>query len=588
MYPTGGQAGQVQRAAPMYRPEQMRAIPLLTEDEKKKYEDGLRQLWNVFENNPDGSTEKEAARKKILEFATVLGKKVRDRKTAGGQQQPGGMPGQQMVAGPQAGASGAAPMRMKPAAAGAAGEGQAAAHAAAAAGAPGPQQQGGQPQRLPEPLQRHLNGLTWRPPPNVPPDQTVKWQEDSKKMYTKCLVQVDGARTQTQKLDAMKKARDDNGQPFNAEELKLFNDKKHQYQRVMENAQQWMLNFRKQQDMLAAQGQAKAGPANAGPAQRPGPAQQPGLGDVKPQQRPGTALQDSQANINGAFDAAKKESVAAAARMAGVNGLGVTQQQAQPAGAGAANAQLSPAVTQAPAGLNAAAAAVKIEPGTQPPNQAHPPPVNTALAAAAAKAGMSSTGTPTQPQSARIQTPQNATAGQVTPYSHQKAIEVANQQRQNSASGALPGQPGQPGTASGTPSSGGGIGVIGSAAQHGHPHAHPNQQATVPTKMPINKNLPERATQPPQPAAVGGGIQPGRPTYTAGGGTTGVMGQPAVAKPPMIPMEGEGERVLNKKKLDELVRQVCGGTAEGQEGNMLSPEVEEVSPSSTPCATVFC
>ena len=48
-------------------------------------------------------------------------------------------------------------------------------------------------------------------------------------------------------------------------------------------------------------------------------------------------------------------------------------------------------------------------------------------------------------------------------------------------------------------------------------------------------------------------------------------------KVPAIQMEGEGERVLNKKKLDELVRQVCGGTAEDQEQNLLQPEVEEVS-----------
>jgi transcription initiation factor TFIID subunit 12 len=55
------------------------------------------------------------------------------------------------------------------------------------------------------------------------------------------------------------------------------------------------------------------------------------------------------------------------------------------------------------------------------------------------------------------------------------------------------------------------------------------------------------------------------------------MGQPAVARTPAYQLEGEGDRILNKKKLDELVRQVCGGTAEGQEGNLLMPEVEEVS-----------
>ncbi len=94
--------------------------------------------------------------------------------------------------------------------------------------------------------------------------------------------------------------------------------------------------------------------------------------------------------------------------------------------------------------------------------------------------------------------------------------------------------------------------------------------------MPIPKNLPEKATQLPQGVSLGGGITPGRPTYGGGGSTGGgVLGQPAVNKIPAIQMEGEGERVLNKKKLDDLVRQVCGGTVE--EGNILSPEVEEVS-----------
>jgi transcription initiation factor TFIID subunit 12 len=39
-------------------------------------------------------------------------------------------------------------------------------------------------------------------------------------------------------------------------------------------------------------------------------------------------------------------------------------------------------------------------------------------------------------------------------------------------------------------------------------------------------------------------------------------------------MEGEGDRVLSKKKLDELVRQVTGGGQGEKEG--LAPDVEEV------------
>lgn len=50
------------------------------------------------------------------------------------------------------------------------------------------------------------------------------------------------------------------------------------------------------------------------------------------------------------------------------------------------------------------------------------------------------------------------------------------------------------------------------------------------------------------------------------------MGQPAIQQAPAYSLHGAGDRVLDKKKLDELVRQVCGGSGEG-----LHPEVAEVS-----------
>jgi transcription initiation factor TFIID subunit 12 len=56
----------------------------------------------------------------------------------------------------------------------------------------------------------------------------------------------------------------------------------------------------------------------------------------------------------------------------------------------------------------------------------------------------------------------------------------------------------------------------------------------------------------------------------------GPMGQPAIQKPPTFNIEGDGERVLSKKKLEDLVRQVTGG-AGGDGAEMLDPDVEEVS-----------
>jgi transcription initiation factor TFIID subunit 12 len=54
------------------------------------------------------------------------------------------------------------------------------------------------------------------------------------------------------------------------------------------------------------------------------------------------------------------------------------------------------------------------------------------------------------------------------------------------------------------------------------------------------------------------------------------MAQPVLQKTPGYSMEGDGDRVLSKKKLDELVRQVTGGGEGLGGGENLTPEVEEV------------
>lgn len=96
--------------------------------------------------------------------------------------------------------------------------------------------------------------------------------------------------------------------------------------------------------------------------------------------------------------------------------------------------------------------------------------------------------------------------------------------------------------------------------------------------MPIPRQLPEKATAIPQGVTLGGGVSAGRPTMPQGSGTIGgVMNQPPLTKIPAYSHDAEGDHVLSKKKLDELVRQVCGGTGDSQDGNALTPDVEEVS-----------
>jgi transcription initiation factor TFIID subunit 12 len=103
-------------------------------------------------------------------------------------------------------------------------------------------------------------------------------------------------------------------------------------------------------------------------------------------------------------------------------------------------------------------------------------------------------------------------------------------------------------------------------------HAHPPGYLNNPKKddrQPITKNLQVTA---PQAIAV----PPARPTLNGGPGVgmPGQMGQPAIPSMPGYVLEtSEDGRVLSKKKLQELVREVCGPGGDEQ----LTPEVEEVS-----------
>jgi histone H3/H4 len=106
------------------------------------------------------------------------------------------------------------------------------------------------------------------------------------------------------------------------------------------------------------------------------------------------------------------------------------------------------------------------------------------------------------------------------------------------------------------------------SAQHNTPTSGfppPNQQMnSAQTKFPIPKDLrldPRTQTPVPGPAS--------RPTMMGQGG---MMNVPGVQKPAHFTLEGEGDHVLSKRKLDELVRQITGSVSP-QDG--LSPDVEE-------------
>lgn len=585
----GAPQGVAQHRPTLFRPEHMRTINALSDPEKIKYEQGLRGLWTTVQNNPRGSPAQLEAQKKIAEFSQQLVVKIRSRGNAppGGQPQMPQMPQlpQQGQLNPQAGAdqnTGAADTA-PPAAT------PQPAQATAASGGTNtqpqaqPQQPGTRPlnMTLTPQVRRHLEQMTWLPPQNIAdqgPEAVAKWTAGVKERYTKAVMQMTVTVDRVKALDTFIKQLQQKGPGLSAEEQQKLQEgiaNKNMTMKAHNDAKTYVENFRREQNAFK-----EARSQSTGESQDATTTTQPVRPGPSPQQ---PANNSSITQASATTDATK-------AQQAGVPGPAVpnandqavqqpSQPQVQPQAPASAPPQASPVPTAPSAAGVGSQQQIKIEPGTQ--QHAPPPPVNTSIASAAA-AGLPSAGTPTQNSVGRIQTPQTATptTGPPRSLSHSAALNLANQSR--SQPGSLSTQTPQQSTPQipgGTPSS---AGVMGTAQpQPGHPHAHPTQQpqTTLSQKLPIVKTLPEKATQPPQPVSTSvGGVTPGRPTYTQGGGSTGgVMGQPVLPKIPVVQMEGEGERVLNRKKLDDLVRQVCGGQAEGQEGNALTPDVEEVS-----------
>ncbi|KAF2232840.1 hypothetical protein EV356DRAFT_238195 [Viridothelium virens] len=219
-------------------------------------------------------------------------------------------------------------------------------------------------------------------------------------------------------------------------------------------------------------------------------------------------------------------------------------------------------------------------PGTVP-NGVHALSHEAAISAAARSYSQSQTTATQQPSSTSTTQPQQQQQQQQQPNTNPTAPPNQQQQQQRPTPQSTTSGPAPPplqtgsnlhlgGSGNGTPSSssgvlsGAGAGYVGGAGGAGGGGGG----GTV--RFPIPKTL---NTTSPAPVSMGAAARP-----TLGGpvnGAPGVVGQPAVQKQPGYILEGEGDRVLSKKKLDELVRQVTGG-GEGP-GESLTPEVEEVS-----------
>ncbi|KAI9787619.1 MAG: Transcription initiation factor TFIID subunit 12 [Geoglossum umbratile] len=371
-------------------------------------------------------------------------------------------------------------------------------------------------------IAQHVAQFQFILPPNIPPDtpESQKWLTEAKLRYGQALQRQEVAKQAVSTLEQRRQVAAE-AKPLSQEEQMDLQQKKAALMKSYQDAKGFVDMFRKQQIDFRNQAQQRTqGAAAPQIGQGVNPGAGTGSGNRGPQQTPPTTAQHASQQlpnpvpnshtVNATIESVRNQSAATASPSS-------AGPQSQP-GQGPHHQQ--PAQGQAPQG------------------QARTPSVGGAPGNLQQQTG---TQQRDSPQSA--QPPQSATqTGPPRPLSHQAAMEQA---QRNYANGS-----------SSTPTS------------TSHPHSHPTPRDITTPKMPIPKNL----TIPlPTPVSMG----PARPTLAGGpSGTNNVMGQPALSRHPGYTLEGEGERVLSKKKLDELVRQVTGG-GEGREGEGLSAEVEE-------------
>ena len=386
-------------------------------------------------------------------------------------------------------------------------------------------QQPVQPNQQPKPEQQYSQKITNSVAQLnlvVPPatsaqgqEQAQKWLREAKQRYALQAQRFENASNSLQELAAMLASRQREGRPLSQEESQQFSGRKNQLESVRANARDYVTKFRTQQETLKQQMAARDPQPDGANPQNPNMEAMEGATDLQSSQQQTLPEHQGHKDVNSALDAARQQ-----------------------AGSAGRNA-MSPSNSQPshPPGSHGGEPTIKKEP------QPSQPPMN-----------VNTSGPPTYHNSPQVGQPNSRAMPTLQagpfPLSHRDAMQAA----QSYSS--------QPNYQQSTPQS----------STHGHPQL-PNrgdpQNNNV--KMPIPKDLKVPA---PQPVSMG----PARPTLTGGpsNGAMGQLGQPAIQKHPGFVLEGDGERVLSKKKLQELVRQVTGVGGEGDDSEGLTPEVEEV------------
>lgn len=513
----------------------MRNLPdQFTQEEKQKWEAGLKNLWMTVEKNGPETQAHQESKRKLFDFSRTLTMKLQNARAQQSQQQAAGSsarpPSQGQTLQAQAGENAPASTPQQPSQV-------------------QPQQQQQRPEpKVPQKLIDHVNGFPYVAPATFAPgsQEATRWINEMKSKYLKALTGMENAAMRVQGLKGIYEKRKEEGKPFSPEEEKEYTEKLEGSKKAHADFKNFVDSFRRQQEGLrgaasGSQGTLGQQPASAATGGGNGtatanPGQAPPTRPQMSINQPANPAQQNTQTVNAAIEAARNQQLA--------GGRPAMQQMNMPMSQGPQIGSQN-----APSNPNVGQQNIKAEAGA-------PTPINTAITqmqrGSIGGQGMQ-TASPQSavPRSAGI--PQSAgpqQQGQIPQaLSHTDALHQAARSYSNPA-----------------PT------VMG----HSHPNpSMPRDGNAITNKMPIPKQLSERATAPPQPITM----PPARPSLTGGsnGIGNGVMNQPVIGNPPGNgPMTGNDEGILTSNKLNELVRQVTGGGNGLEGGQGLAPDVEQV------------
>ena len=508
-----GQAGQPmvppqQQHSNLIRTDQVQKLPHLNEQQKAQHAHLVRTLWESLNGRDPQSHEYQTAHMKLSQLSQNLMKGMRMFQ----QNRQQAMQQQQQA---QAGNP--------------------------AQGQPVQRTQSNNPQNLGQLLpqiQAKVNQLHFFLPPNVTDEQVQTWIPEARLRYGIALQKQEVGRARIQDLRnqfAQRQAQ----QNMSGDEMQEFKNRQLAAEKLFREGSEFLAKFKEQQDTFKQQRSSQMNqPAQAAPAPPSQPAQAPPAAtQTAPTNPPGTAAASGMTGQSAPTPAPHtiNSAVNAARNQAGQTSMSPTSSQP-------GQAPPAPSAGATPAPSNATQPA----PRPQPSSQQGTPGTQVTFSQTPNPDGSTPTPTGSQP-------PGNQNAPR--PLSHQAAIQQVAQNYHNAN------QPNQQQQQT----------VNQTTTQQTQPPGYlANRSAEASARninMVIPKNLNVSTPEPvPMPSA--------RPSLSGGPsqGAMGMMGQPAIQKHPGYVLEGEGQHVLSKKKLDILVRQVTGGG----EGEMLSPDAEEV------------